>query len=117
MILIAEDNPLMRKMLRSLIEDLDPEIIECTDGAEAVRLFEKHRPAWVLMDIGMRPVDGLTATREIIARTSSARVVIVTEHDDEATCRHAFEAGAAAFFGKGDLRPLRKLIGNESEPK
>lgn len=110
MILIAEDNPLMRKMIRSLVEDLASEIVECADGAAAVSLYEKHHPAWVLMDVSMRPVDGLSATRAIIARCQSARVVIVTDHDDAETRRCALEAGASEFFGKDHLLPLRALI-------
>jgi CheY-like chemotaxis protein len=110
MILIAEDNLLMRKMIRSLVEDLASEIIECADGEAAVNLYEEHLPAWVLMDVSMRPVDGLSATRAIIARFHSARVVIVTEHDDAETRRYAFEAGASEFFGKEYLLPLRSLI-------
>lgn len=110
MILIAEDNPLMRKMIRSLVEDLDSEIIECADGAAALRLYEKYHPDWVLMDVAMRPVDGLVATRAITDRFQSARVVIVTEHDDAETRRCAFEAGASEFFGKDYLLPLRSLI-------
>ena len=112
MILIAEDNPLMRKMIRSLVEDLASEIIECADGEAALRLYEKNHPEWVLMDVSMRPVDGLSATRAIRARFQSARVVIVTEHDDAETRRCAFEAGASGFFGKDYLLPLRSLIKN-----
>lgn len=115
MILIAEDNPLMRKMIRSLVEDLASEIVECADGEAAVSLYEKHLPAWVLMDVSMRPVDGLSATRAIRARFQSARVVIVTEHDDAETRRCAFEAGASEFFGKDYLLPLRSLIKNAVE--
>ena len=110
MILIAEDNSLMRNMLRSLVEDLASEIVECADGEAALRLYEKHHPAWVLMDVSMRPVDGLSATRAIRDRFQSARVVIVTEHDDAETRRCAFEAGASQFFSKDYLLPLRALI-------
>lgn len=97
-------------MIRSLVEDLASEIIECEDGAAAVRLYEKHLPAWVLMDVSMRPVDGLSATRAIIADFRSARIVIVTDYDDAETRRCAFEAGAYDFFGKDYLLPLRSLI-------
>jgi DNA-binding NarL/FixJ family response regulator len=114
MILIAEDNPLMRKMIRQLVEDLDSEILECADGSEACSLYEKHRPDWVLMDISMRPVDGLTATREIIREFPAARIIIVTEHDDAATRAKALEAGAREFLGKSELLPLRSLIGGQS---
>lgn len=117
MILIAEDNLLMRKMLHSLVEEFDKEIIECGDGGEAFRLYEKYRPDWVLMDVSMRPVDGLTATRKIFSRFPEARIVIVTEHDDPATRMKAFEFGACGFVGKEDLIPLRALIGRYSEEK
>lgn len=114
MILIAEDNLLMRKMIRSLVEHLDPEIVECADGEAAVRLYEKHLPDWVLMDISMRPVDGLSATRAIIASYPAARIVIITDYDDAETQRSAFEAGASEFFNKNDLRRLRQLIGGQT---
>lgn len=110
MILIAEDNLLMRKMLRSLVEDLASEVIECADGEAAIALYEKHLPAWVLMDVSMRPVDGLTATRRITAAFQTAQIVIVTDHDDAETRNSAFEAGAKEFFGKDYLLPLRSLI-------
>lgn len=110
MILIADDNRSMRKMLRSLIEDLDNEILECEDGSEAARLYEAHRPAWVLMDVSMQPVDGITATRRITGRFPEARVVVITQHDDAETRRGAFEAGAYHFLGKDDLLPIRALI-------
>lgn len=110
MILIAEDNSLMRTLIRSLVEDLASEIVECADGEAAINLYEKHQPDWVLMDVSMRPVSGLTATREIVGKYPSARVVIVTEYDDDATRRRAAEAGASCFFGKDNLVRLGKFI-------
>lgn len=112
MILIAEDNPLMKKMLRNLVADLDGLILECDNGEEACRLYEKHAPDWVLMDVSMRIMDGLTATQMIVSQCPTAKVVIVTNHDDAATQARAFEAGACGFFGKDDLLPLRPLISN-----
>lgn len=113
MILIAEDNALMQRMLHSLVEDLDTIIVECADGGAAITLFEKYRPDWVLMDISMHPVDGLTATREIIGKFPDARIIIVTEHYDDATRAKAFESGAYEFIGKDQLIPLRTLIGGQ----
>lgn len=111
MILIADDNPLMRKTIRSLVEDLDPEIVECADGATACLLYEKHRPDWVLMDVSMRPTNGLKATRKITSRFPAARIVIVTQHNDAETRQHAHAAGAYGFLIKDDLLPIRSLIG------
>jgi CheY-like chemotaxis protein len=111
MILIAEDNPLMKKLLRGMVADLDGLIVECADGEEACRLYEQHCPDWVLMDISMQIMDRLTATRQIISRCPSAKVVIITNHNDAAMRARAFEAGAYGFLVKDDLLPLRPLIG------
>jgi CheY-like chemotaxis protein len=112
MILIAEDNPLMKKLLRGMVADLDTVIVECADGAEACRLYEQHSPDWVLMDVSMQIMDGLAAARQIVSRCPSAKVVVITNHDDAATRTRAFEAGACGFLGKDDLQPLRPLISN-----
>lgn len=96
-----------------MVADLDALIIECANGKEACRLYEQHCPDWVLMDVSMQIMDGLTATQMIVSRCPSAKVVIITNHDDAATAwARAFEAGACGFLGKDDLLPLRPLIRN-----
>jgi two-component system response regulator DegU len=112
MILIAEDNPLMKKLLRAMVADLDAQIVECADGEDACRLFEQHCPDWVLMDISMQVMDGLKATRQIVSQCPSAKVIIITSHNDAAMWERAIEAGAYGFIVKDDLQPLRPLIGN-----
>jgi CheY-like chemotaxis protein len=111
-LLIAEDNPPMRRLIRALVEDLDDQIVECADGAEACRLYDAHHPDWVLMDLSMQPMDGLTAIRQILARSPGARIVVISRHDDPATRAQVREAGAVAFVSKDDLRPLRRLLGD-----
>ena len=110
MVLIAEDNQRMRRLIRAVIDDLDADILECADGRAACELYERHRPDWVLMDISMETMDGLTATREIVRRFPHARVVIVTQHNDGQTRASALAAGACAFIGKDTLLPLRELM-------
>jgi two-component system chemotaxis response regulator CheY len=110
MIVIAEDNPQMRRMIRNLIEDIDSEIAECSDGTEAMQIYDEHQPDWLLMDIGMRPMDGLTATREIMGRHPAARIVIVSELADTRTREKALALGASAFVSKDDLMSLRDLL-------
>ncbi len=53
----------MRELIKRVIGDLAEDFWECSDGRDALDLYEKHRPAWVLMDIRMEHVDGLTATQ------------------------------------------------------
>ena len=110
MILIADDNADVRRMIRSLIEDNDTEIIEAADGGEAVEAYELNHPDWVLMDINMHPVDGLTAMRTILEKHPDARIVIVSQHQDVRTRETALAMGAHAFVGKADLMSLRDLI-------
>lgn len=97
-------------MIRALIADIDPEVIECADGGEAIRAYDEHRPDFVLMDINMTPVDGLTAAREILLRYPDARIIAVTQHQDARTRARGQEIGIWAFVGKDDLMSLRDLI-------
>ena len=110
MILIADDNTQMRRMIRDLIADIDPEILECADGAEAIEAYDKHRPDFVLMDINMTPVDGLAATKAILSRHPEARIIAVTQQQDSSTRAAAISVGACAFVGKDDLMSVRLLI-------
>ncbi len=113
MILIAEDNAGMRRVIRNLIEDIDPDVIECSNGQEAIDAYAEHRPDLVLMDINMRPVDGLTASREILSRDPTARIIIVTQQDDARTRETALAIGVEAFVGKDDLMSLRDMVVEE----
>lgn len=100
-------------MIRSLVEDLDGEIFECADGAEAISTCKTRQPDWILMDVQMKPMDGLTATRKIKRFFPETKIVIVTDHSDKKTRDAAIEAGANGFCGKENLMSLRDLIGND----
>lgn len=110
MILIVEDNRAVRKMIRSLVEDLGNEVCECDDGAQALSAFEIYQPDWVLMDLAMRQTDGLSATRRIIAQFPDAKIAIVTSHDDDGLRRAARAAGALEYVSKDNLTDLRRVL-------
>jgi len=63
-LLIVDDHALMRRLIRRLVNDLVTDVEECGDGSEALAAYNQHRPDWVVMDIEMSPIDGITATRE-----------------------------------------------------
>jgi CheY-like chemotaxis protein len=109
-LLIAEDNELMRRLLRSVVGDLAECITECGDGAQAVAVYAERQPEWVLMDIQMPVLDGLTATKRIRAAFPNARIVIVTEYSDDRWRAAAREAGACGYVLKENLLALRTLI-------
>lgn len=109
-VLLVEDNLAMRALIRSLVEESFPTIHECGDGASAVALFTRFRPDWVLMDITLDGVDGITATRAIRRLDPTARIVIVTEHGDDAHRQAAITAGAVGFVLKENLLELKLLL-------
>jgi CheY-like chemotaxis protein len=100
----------MRQLIRRVIGDLADSFCECGDGRDALALYEKHRPAWVLMDIRMEHVDGLTATKRILAAWPSARVLIVTGYADEDLREAARRAGACGFISKDNLLEIRTRL-------
>jgi CheY-like chemotaxis protein len=110
MILIADDNDDVRRMLRSIVEDIDPDIIECVNGLEAFEAYAEHGPDVVLMDIGMEPVDGLTAMKMILGSFPEARIIVVTEHRDPRTREISLDKGASAFVGKDDVTALAEIV-------
>ena len=97
-------------MIRNLIEDIDTEILECSDGGDAIEVYEANLPDFVLMDINMQPLNGLSAAKEILSRHPEAKIIIVSQHQDEQTRETALSLGITAFVGKDDLTPLRELI-------
>jgi DNA-binding NarL/FixJ family response regulator len=109
-ILIAEDNPLMRRCLKRLVSDLAPSVFECSDGKSAIDLYRELRPDVVLMDVRMPEMDGLTALDEIVRDCPSAIVLIVTEHDETAYRREALKCGATAYFLKENLQDVREWL-------
>jgi len=77
---------------------------EAADGAEAIALVGEHDPGVVLMDVRMPNVDGIEATRRIVASGSPARIIILTTHDADEYVFAALRAGASGFLLK-DVRP------------
>ncbi len=105
-VLIVDDHPVVRDGLRGLFTgDPDFEVVaEASDGADAVARTEAFRPDVVLMDLHMPGLDGVAATREIVARDLGARVLVVTTYDAESDVLPAIEAGATGYVLKDTPR-------------
>ena len=109
-VLHIDDEPRMRSLVADIISDGCEggcEFFEGGDGCEAVPLFLKHQPDVVLMDFEMPVTDGISATRQLLARFPEARVVMLSLHDVHEAARGA---GAAAFLSKSDLCELPELV-------
>lgn len=109
-LLIVEDNPTVRRMIRRMVADLAQEIRECDDGSEALDAYRELHPDWVLMDLRMPRLNGLAAARQLIEYDSAAHIVIVTSYDDPALRAAASEAGASGYVLKEDLFEVRALL-------
>ncbi|GAA1591075.1 response regulator transcription factor [Kribbella hippodromi] len=109
-VLVADDQALLRGSFRVLI-DTTPGLTtvgEAADGAEAVELARRERPDVVLMDVRMPRMDGIEATRQLIAEGSPARVLILTMFDLDDAVYSALRAGASGFLLK-DVPPAELL--------
>lgn len=109
-ILIVDDNGGARAMLKQFLRSEAGEFRECEDGADAVAAYEDFQPDWVLMDWEMKRLNGLAATRCILAQFPEAAVLIVTNHDERELRSAAAEAGARGFVLKHDLHTLPPLL-------
>jgi CheY-like chemotaxis protein len=108
--LIVEDNAGIRRMLQRILNGTATAIWECTDGSDALAAYEEHRPDVVLMDLRMPHVDGLAATRQIRGYDPSARIIVVTDYQDEDMKTAALEAGAREYVLKQEISGLPELV-------
>ncbi len=101
-VLLADDQPLIRTALQMVITDTDDIEVagEAGTGAEAVELAGNLRPDVVVMDIRMPGMDGIEATRRIMAAPEPAHVVVLTTFDDDEYVYAALRAGASGFLVK-----------------
>jgi CheY-like chemotaxis protein len=109
-VLIVDDNSGIRRVLRRLLADTGTLIWECADGSEALAAYEEHRPDIVLMDIRMPTIDGLTATRLIRGYDPSARIIVLTDYQDEDMKSAALEAGAREYVLKQEIASLPEIV-------
>jgi DNA-binding NarL/FixJ family response regulator len=105
-VVIADDQALVRGGFRMILDSKnDIQVVgEAGDGAEAVALVERETPDVVLMDVRMPAMDGIEATRRIVASGSQARIIILTTYDVDEYVFSALRAGASGFLLK-DVRP------------
>src|SRR5207244_12192615 len=96
-ILIAEDNALLRGVLRDALEEAGMTVVgEASDGAEAVTVAEKTLPDVVVMDMRMPNVDGIEATEQIAAADWAMPVVVLSAYDEPQMIEAALAAGATS---------------------
>lgn len=101
-------------MLKALVGPVASEIDECDDGGDAILMYEKGNPDFVLMDVDLREMDGITATRKIVASDPNAKVIIVTNYDEDDLREAAKKAGACGYVLKENLLDVIDLLQTDS---
>jgi len=109
-VMFVDDHPMLRAGLAAtLLAEDDMEIAaEASDGAEAIQMYQQHRPDIVLMDLRLPRLGGVEAIRAIRDADAKARIIVLTTYDGEEDIYRALDAGARAYLLKDMLR--RELI-------
>jgi len=114
-VLLADDHGIVRRGLRSLLEDAGVEVVgEAADGLEALRLCEELRPDMLIVDIGMPKLNGIDVAARAQKTDRPPAVLILSMHADESYILRALAAGARAYLLKDatdeDLLPAVRAV-------
>ncbi|MCK4674482.1 MAG: diguanylate cyclase, partial [Gammaproteobacteria bacterium] len=100
-VVLADDDPSIRLMVRHVLESEDFDIVEASDGLEAIKAVEKYHPALILLDAVMPGIDGFTTCQQIKDKGhTDIPVMMITGLDDDASVERAYEVGAIDFITK-----------------
>ncbi|MCX6150794.1 MAG: response regulator transcription factor [Ignavibacteriales bacterium] len=109
-IMIVDDNAGIRQMIKDSFSGLFKQFYECSNGKQAVNDYNKYKPDWVLMDIKMKEMNGISATNEIVKSYPEAKIIITTNFNDDSLRIAAREAGALAYVLKENLSSIQEII-------
>ncbi len=112
--LIVDDSAKMRRCIKDSLAAA-VETVECRDGQEAIAAFAKYQPDWVLMDIEMKPVDGLMAAKQIRTDWPKAKIIFVTSYDQPRFREAAAQLKVEGFVLKDNLEQINQIVGKSSK--
>lgn len=110
-ILVVDDSSIMRKMIKQTLIGAGHTIVgEARNGDEAIALYQGLNPELVTMDITMRGMDGIAAARAILAYDAEARIVILSNLDEDRFSKAAVHIGAKGYINKHKTAEILELI-------
>jgi DNA-binding NarL/FixJ family response regulator len=109
-VLLVEENSAVRRVIRQLVTSPGTWIQECVDSANAIAAYAASRPDFVIMDIGMKDLDGIAASKQIKAMDPAARIILVSDYDDADLRESARHAGACGYVLKDNLLDVTGLL-------
>lgn len=119
-VIVADDDPFARRLLKGTLRAAGIIVIaEASDGIQAVELTLYHRPDVSIMDVTMPGVDGITASRRVVAKRPDQRVMLLTQSADEELALLGLHSGAVGFLSKdvsteGLVRALHAVARGEA---
>ncbi|MCU1301596.1 MAG: two component transcriptional regulator, LuxR family [Candidatus Sulfotelmatobacter sp.] len=120
-VLLVDDHSLVRRGFRRMLEDESDMVVvgEAGDGEEAIKLAREFKPQVVVMDCALPKVNGLDATRQILADLPGTKILMLSMHSENTWVRQAVDAGASGYILKNamnlELGPaVRRVAGGET---
>ena len=114
-IMIVDDNAAFRNKIKKLMRNQtlnSLEMYEFDNGSGAVENYNKLRPDLILMDIQMNDINGFDASRQIKKLNPDAKIIIVTQYNDDAYKEYADELGLYAYVTKDNLNEIISIVEN-----
>jgi DNA-binding NarL/FixJ family response regulator len=109
-VLVVEENSAIRSVIRQLVTSPGTWIQECVDSAHAIAAYAAGSPDFVIIDTGLKDLDGIEVSRQIKAMDPAARIVLVSDYDDAAMRESARRAGACGYVLKDNLLEVKHLL-------
>lgn len=112
-ILVVEDSTMMRRVIMKVLKEAGHEIVgEASNGQDALNLYQELKPDLVTMDITMRGMDGITASKEIMNLDKDAKILILSNMDEERFRDEVEKMGAIGLVNKHKTDQILELVGN-----
>lgn len=109
-LLIVDDNYKMREMIKNLFKPEFTEIRECEDGSEVLNEYISYRPDWVFMDIEMKILNGISASKKLLNSFPEAKIIIVTNYNNKEYRKDAKSAGVKDYILKENITDIFRII-------
>ncbi len=109
-VMIVDDSASIRGLLRGMLFSSVDSFCECSDGSEALEMYRKYHPDWVLMDIRMKRMDGFQATETILSSFPEAKIILITQYNEPKLLQKARRSGACACILKDNLMDIERIL-------
>ena len=110
-ILVVEDSTMMRRVIIKVLQEAGHEVVgEASSGQRAIELYQELKPDLVTMDITMRGMDGITASKEILNLDKSAKILVLSNLDEEKYRDEVNKIGTIGLVNKHKTDQILKLV-------